>query len=88
MSKIKNIFNHTECLSEDMLTKYISGKLSPAQKHELEKHLLDCEMCSDAVEGMSMISDKNKIPKITSELNKKIQHRVEKKEVKVIFLQH
>lgn len=87
MSNIKNIFEHTDCLSEEMLTKYLSDKLSPAEKHEVEKHLIDCEMCSDAVEGLSMISDKKKISSITSELNQKIQNRVEKKEVKIIFLQ-
>src|ERR1051325_4736277 len=85
MEKLNKIFEHTDCLSEDKLTKYIAGKLSPAEKHEVEKHLIDCEMCSDAVEGLSMISDK-KISAVTSELNQKIQNRVEKKEVKVIFL--
>jgi hypothetical protein len=45
-------------------------------------------MCSDAVEGLSRIADKKKISGITSELNQKIQQRVEKKEVKVIFLKH
>ncbi|TAL62481.1 MAG: tetratricopeptide repeat protein [Bacteroidetes bacterium] len=99
MKKATNIFEHTDCLSEDILTKYISDKLSPAQKHEVEKHLLDCEMCSDAMEGRALIGDKNKISKITSELNQKIQTRIsrpdsyrdstkeEKKEVKIVFLQ-
>ena len=86
MKKANNIFEHTDCLSEEMLTKYLSDKLSPAEKHEVEKHLIDCEMCSDAVEGLKMIADKNKISGITSELNKKIQQRVEAKEVKIIFI--
>ncbi|MBI3501516.1 MAG: tetratricopeptide repeat protein [Bacteroidetes bacterium] len=84
MKKYKDIFANTDCVSEDMLTKYISGKLSPAEKHEVEKHLIDCEMCSDAVEGLSNVKN---ISGITSELNHKIQQRVEKKkEVKIIFL--
>ena len=73
-----------------MLTKYISDKLSPAEKHEVEKHLIDCEMCSDALEGWQMIHDKKKISNITSELNQKIHTRIntksEKKEVKIFFL--
>jgi len=88
MNKVNNVFEHTDCLSDDMLVKYVSGKLSPAEKHKVEKHLVDCEMCSDTVEGLSTISDKNKIPEITSELNQKIQNKVEKKkEVKVVFIQ-
>jgi|ERR1035437_6729498 tetratricopeptide (TPR) repeat protein len=87
MDNIKNIFEHTDCISEEMLTKYVSGNLSPAEKHEVEKHLIDCEMCSDAVEGLQMMGSKNKISGITSELNQKIQIRVEKKkEFKIIFL--
>lgn len=70
-----------------MLTKYVSGKLSPAEKHGVERHLADCEMCSDAVEGLGMIADKNKLTRITAELNQKIQSRAQKKEGKVIFLQ-
>jgi len=33
--------------------KYISNKLSSAEKHEVEKHLIDCDMCSDAAEGLA-----------------------------------
>lgn len=86
MNKYHDIFERTKCVSEEMLTKYIDGTLSPAERHEIEKHLIDCEMCSDAVEGSSMVSG-NKISSVTAELNRKIQDRVEKKEVKVIFLQ-
>lgn len=88
MKKTTAIFYHSECLSEEMLTKYVSGKLSSAEKHRVEKHLVDCEMCSDAVEGLAMIGDEHKISRITSELNQRIQNRVEeKKEGKIIFLQ-
>lgn len=89
MKEHRNIFAHTDCVSEGTLSKYISGKLSPAEKHEVEKHLIDCEMCSDAVEGLNIRSGNN-ISAITSELNEKIQTRISridsKKEVKVIFL--
>lgn len=88
MKRASNIFEHTDCVPEEMLVQYVSGKLSAAEKHEVEKHLIDCEMCSDAADGLKIIADKNKISKITSELNQKIQSRVgEKKEVKIIFLQ-
>ena len=86
MNNLKDIFKHTDCISEEMLLKYISNKLSPAEKHEVEKHLVDCEMCSDAVDGLKMVTGPKKISAITSELNQKIQQRAAKNEVKIIFL--
>ncbi|MBI4946352.1 MAG: tetratricopeptide repeat protein [Bacteroidetes bacterium] len=95
MNKTKNIFAHTDCISEEMLMKYISGTLSPAEKHEVEKHLIDCPMCSDAVEGLQIMTSPQPSPKergLTSqkaidELNIRIRERAEKKEGKIIFLQ-
>lgn len=86
MNKVNNIFEHTNCLSEEMLTKYVSGKLSSAQKHEVEKHLVDCEMCSDAAEGLAMIADKGRVQVITSELNRKIREKTDKRKMKIVFL--
>jgi len=90
MKKATDIFAHTNCISEEMLTKYVSCELSSEEKHNVEKHLVDCEMCSDAVEGLKIVGDEKKISQITSDLNRKIQTRInatqEKKEGKVIFL--
>lgn len=78
---------HTDCISEEMLVKYIAGNLSSAEKHGVEKHLIDCEMCADAVEGLKMLSDPNQLSSITVELNQKIKNKAgQKKEVKVVFL--
>ena len=88
MKKVSNIFEHTNCIPEETLLKYISDKLSPAQKHEVEKHLIDCELCSDAAEGFKLV-DTKKIPSIISELNQKNQTRISRidaKEVKIVFL--
>lgn len=91
MKKAHTIFEHTDCISEVMVTKYVSGKLSAAEKYGVERHLADCEMCSDAMDGLEIISDKNKISAITEELNKKIQIRINAKDVnkvvKIVFIQ-
>lgn len=49
-----NIFTDTRCLSQELLVKYCQGSLSPAEKKEVESHLLDCELCSKAVEGFML----------------------------------
>lgn len=65
------IYNPTDCLSEKMLFDYIDNKLSQKERHIVEKHLLDCEMCSDALEGLEMVKDRNRIALIKEAINKK-----------------
>src|SRR6185503_13052401 len=86
MKGAEKIFEPTHCISGDMLLKYVSNTLSADQKREVEKHLIDCEMCSDALEGLRMVGDPKKISLDISDLNRKIQERAGQKEVKVVFL--
>ncbi|MEC5143711.1 zf-HC2 domain-containing protein [Chitinophaga sp. 212800010-3] len=57
-----DIFVTTGCPSQQQLLDYVQGKLSPEEQHEVEMHLADCELCSDALEGLSAIKEKEKIP--------------------------
>ena len=66
------IYNPTDCLSEKMLFEYIDNKLNQKERHIVEKHLLDCEMCADALEGLEMVTDRNRIPLIKEAINKLI----------------
>ncbi len=43
--------NHNNCLRLEEISLYVNGQLSPAEVHSIEHHLLDCELCHDAVEG-------------------------------------
>ncbi len=67
------IYSPTDCLSEKMLFDYIDNKLSQKERHIVEKHLLDCEMCSDALEGLELTKDRNRIALIKEAINKRIQ---------------
>jgi anti-sigma factor RsiW len=49
------------CLTEAQLFAYLDEQLSPAEQHEAEAHLLDCAMCSDALEGLAMLQDRKAI---------------------------
>lgn len=79
------IYNPTDCLSEKMLFDYIDNKLSQKERHIVEKHLLDCEMCSDALEGLEMVKDRNRIVLIKDAINKKILSSTKKEAVVVSF---
>lgn len=55
-SPLNKLFSTTDCLSEDILINYSKGNLSPAQVHQVEFHLLDCELCSLASAGFAAAS--------------------------------
>src|SRR5687767_4438950 len=58
MKNTINIFSETGCISHEVLWKYRQGTLTASQKHAVEVHLTDCELCSDALAGMmAMESD-------------------------------
>jgi hypothetical protein len=48
----------TACLTEKALFDYIDGRLSPALSHAVEKHLLDCAFCAEALEGLELLQDR------------------------------
>jgi len=50
------MFTYSNCLSEERIIKYKSGVLSGEELREVEKHLVDCPLCSDAVEGAEMVA--------------------------------
>ncbi len=50
---MKELFTSTPCLSSQQLKDYIENRLDKAARLEVENHLLDCELCTAAVEGFS-----------------------------------
>lgn len=66
------IYTSTDCISEDVMYKYIDKKLSASEEHQVEKHLLDCELCSDALEGLTISHDRKIIHSIKTEVDKKL----------------
>ena len=66
------LFSPTDCLSEQTMYDYIDHRLSPKAQHIVEKHLLECELCSDALEGLRLVKDRN----ITAEINSAVSERM------------
>src|SRR5262245_39979693 len=42
----------SECIPEQLLIRYAEGKLSPEETRKVEEHLSECELCSDALDGI------------------------------------
>jgi len=74
-----DIFTQSDCLSSAVIQQYVLGDLSDAERRGVEKHLVDCELCSDAIEGFSVMDDKTVIVERTQAINKKIQQSSRRK---------
>lgn len=50
------LFADSKCLTPDQMKLYHEGRLPSAEKHEIENHLLDCELCSEALSGFALLA--------------------------------
>ncbi|HSA04992.1 MAG TPA: zf-HC2 domain-containing protein, partial [Tenuifilaceae bacterium] len=76
MQENNNIFDESSgCIRQDALLEYLQGKLSGKERNLVEKHLLECEMCSDELEGLSNLSESERIVEIETELNSMVDKR-------------
>lgn len=48
------------CPEREVMLDYLAGRLPGKEAHQLEKHLLDCPFCEDALEGLELIAEKNR----------------------------
>jgi hypothetical protein len=64
------VFSDPNCLSKDILISYHTGSLSEKERHKVEKHIMDCELCSDALAGFALIPKQGSMTEISSRLNR------------------
>ncbi|MCG3166956.1 MAG: hypothetical protein POELPBGB_02739 [Bacteroidia bacterium] len=85
-SKNIKIFDQTGCLSEEALTEYAHGKLDIHLRKQVEIHANECDFCRDALEGISLMKNKEAARIAVAQLNTKISGKsgVEQKGGKVI----
>jgi hypothetical protein len=77
-----------KCLTESQLFDYIDGKLKAPDMHFIEKHILSCAFCSDALEGLEKVKDRDKVAAFipTTGTGKTAGKEEEKEKPKVIPL--
>ncbi len=51
--KNKFVFQSKKCLSQDEIHLYLTGKIDEPSRYQIENHLLDCPLCSEAMEGFA-----------------------------------
>ncbi len=83
---LNNIFSETDCIPEQILFDYQDNKLSSKERYVIEKHLANCEICSDAIEGLALIKNRNKIRKSLKYINTAIDRHSYQKKTKTISI--
>jgi hypothetical protein len=77
---ISEILGHTDCPSIKKLISYKKDELPRSEMHEIEKHLIDCEICSDVLEGLCRVKDLQKMDSIVNSINEKVKRRIDRKQ--------
>ena len=70
---------HPEIDPEIMML-YLQGKLTPEQKHEVEKLLMQGDFEEEAMEGLQEFKDKEQIQYTIEALNRDLKKKTEKKQ--------
>ena len=73
---------HSE-VDQETLLKYLEGKLSAEEQHEVEKNTLADDFEADAWEGLQDFSNKAKIAGLVETLNQDLKKKTEKKKSRV-----
>ncbi|MFD2247806.1 energy transducer TonB [Pontibacter ruber] len=71
--------------STELLRQYQEDALPDALSHQLERHLLDCDLCTDVLEGL-VVSDAGKTRSALRHINQHIAARTRKKKRKPLPL--
>ncbi|HKC34717.1 MAG TPA: hypothetical protein VKB95_01605 [Chitinophagaceae bacterium] len=77
---LKDILSHLSTeVDQETLLKYLEGRLSDEQRHEIEKKMLATEFTDDAMDGLQEIKNKQKISSLVEQLNRDLHKKLEKK---------
>src|SRR3954470_2076771 len=66
----ENIFSMSNHLTREQLVHYHLGQMEKGERYEVEKHLVDCELCKDALAGMALLPGYSGIDKIRKQIRK------------------
>ncbi|MDF1672266.1 MAG: tetratricopeptide repeat protein [Vicingaceae bacterium] len=74
MKELHNhIFSNTTCISKETMLRYINHQLSVKELHEVEKHMLDCELCTDALAGMKYAENSSMLFAIDNQIDQRVR---------------
>lgn len=60
------------CIQPEEFTAYLSGQMDSGAQHRVEMHLLECDFCSDAMDGFLEMESPSEITRINDELKAEV----------------
>ena len=72
-------------MSATEIEAYLNASLTDTEMHHVEKHLLECDFCSEAMDGYASVFPGISVQKEVADLNKRIDKRVQKKKKNISF---
>ena len=66
-------------VDQEALLKYLDGKLSAEEQHEIEKNTIDNDFEADALEGLQSFQNKTQISSLVEQLNQDLKKKTAKK---------
>lgn len=79
---LNQILDHSGCLSEEQLLAYLRGGLSDEDRHAVELHLADCAFCSEAMEGLAAMEDRDMVPLVVKQIQQQLHHELQAHQLK------
>lgn len=71
--------NSNKDIDNQKIMDYLSGKLSPEEKHDVEKQMVDSEFVNDAVEGLEEVKNKKDLAFFVEQLNTDLHKQLDRK---------
>ncbi|WP_343689177.1 tetratricopeptide repeat protein [Chitinophaga sp.] len=76
--KILKIFSPVRCMNRDQLPRYLDGRLTDLEKHLLEQHLVDCDLCFDALQTLSQPKYREQYQRLSVSISQYIRNSIRK----------
>lgn len=76
--KILKVFNSVRCLNRDQLPRYLDGRLTDIEKHLVEQHLVDCDLCFDALQNLQQPKYREQYQPLAANIQHYIRNSIRK----------
>ncbi|MCF6404232.1 tetratricopeptide repeat protein [Chitinophaga filiformis] len=76
--KLLKIFSNIRCLNRDQLPRYLDGRLTDVEKHLVEQHLVDCDLCFDALQVLQQPQYREKYQPLATSMQQFIRNSIKR----------
>ncbi|MBS0029128.1 zf-HC2 domain-containing protein [Chitinophaga sp. 22321] len=75
--RVLKIFSAIRCLNRDQLPRYLDGRLTDVEKHLVEQHLTDCDLCYDALQALEKEENTENYQDLTNKLQRYVHNSIQ-----------